>query len=364
MGLFSGNRNTRNDTYLDQNGVNGDQYGNTGNHFSNHGNTVNDGRPSFSSYDQGNTYGNNNVNTNATDGHGNFGRDRNTGMTNQSNNINNTSGNHGVMNHDRNTGLTSHTSNTTGNQAYFHQNDGGALGQNANMNMAGQEGLSHHDRNVPVVDPNSNMNSNHIGHHGTSGYNDTSAYSKTGTGRGGWFSRRRNQDHGNPAHSQTGTGAAAGGGWFSRNRGAGFMNSSKRTRSHANRHQREKFDINSGRYNRRPSFGQWLKYDHLPCPSQSILTPIRFTWLDILTMVIFGAIGLGVYRAHPAPTRSFPVFFQDGEIVFPQFAYPLRHEIIPIWLAALLASIIPIFIILCMQFRIRESISSLLNYLR
>lgn len=71
-------------------------------------------------------------------------------------------------------------------------------------------------------------------------------------------------------------------------------------------------------------------------------------------MVIFGAVGLGVYRARPAPTRSFPVFFQDGEIVYPQFAYPLRHEIVPIWLAALLASIIPIFIILCMQIRIRK----------
>jgi diacylglycerol diphosphate phosphatase / phosphatidate phosphatase len=72
-------------------------------------------------------------------------------------------------------------------------------------------------------------------------------------------------------------------------------------------------------------------------------------------MVILGAVGLGVYKAHPAPSRSFPVFFQDGEIVYPQFAYPLRHEIIPIWLAALLGFLIPIFIILCMQIRIRKA---------
>lgn len=57
--------------------------------------------------------------------------------------------------------------------------------------------------------------------------------------------------------------------------------------------------------NQRPSFGQWLKV----------------TWLDILTMAAMGVVGLGVYEAHPAPSRSFPVYFQDGEIVYPQFAY-------------------------------------------
>jgi len=80
----------------------------------------------------------------------------------------------------------------------------------------------------------------------------------------------------------------------------------------------------------RPSFGQWLKA----------------TWLDIFTMAAMGMIGLGVsnlqvtlnfctlannqqvYFAHPAPSRSFPVYFQDGEIVYPQFAYPLRNEIV------------------------------------
>ncbi|KAL5323217.1 hypothetical protein ACEPPN_007750 [Leptodophora sp. 'Broadleaf-Isolate-01'] len=88
----------------------------------------------------------------------------------------------------------------------------------------------------------------------------------------------------------------------------------------------------------RPSFGQWLKV----------------TWLDIFTMAAMGMIGLGVYTAHPAPSRSFPVYFQDGEIVYPQFAYPLRNEIVPIWAAALLASLIPIAIFLLMQIRIRS----------
>ncbi|KAK0716113.1 phosphatidic acid phosphatase type 2/haloperoxidase [Lasiosphaeris hirsuta] len=89
----------------------------------------------------------------------------------------------------------------------------------------------------------------------------------------------------------------------------------------------------------RPTFGQWLKA----------------TWLDILTMIFLGAVGLGVYFAHPAPTRSFAVTFpSDGEVVYPQFAYPLRKEIIPIWLAALLAALIPIVVILFMQIRIRS----------
>lgn len=113
------------------------------------------------------------------------------------------------------------------------------------------------------------------------------------------------------------------------------------THDHQDEHphsHKEKFNVDSGYYNRAPSFGQWIK----------------MTWLDILTMVFLGAVGLGVYRADPAPSRSFPLTFQDGEVVYPQFAYPLRHEIVPIWLAALLASFIPIGVILVMQIRIKS----------
>ncbi|KAK4208125.1 phosphatidic acid phosphatase type 2/haloperoxidase [Rhypophila decipiens] len=89
----------------------------------------------------------------------------------------------------------------------------------------------------------------------------------------------------------------------------------------------------------RPTFGQWLKV----------------TWLDILTMAVLGAVGLGVYMAKPAPTRSFAVTDPfNGEGVYPQFAYPLRHEIVPSWAAALLAAPVPITIILLMQVRIRS----------
>lgn len=81
---------------------------------------------------------------------------------------------------------------------------------------------------------------------------------------------------------------------------------------------------------------------------------IKQTWLDILTMAAMGAVGLGIYNADPAPSRSFPITFSDGEIVYPEFAYPLRNEIVPIWEAALLASLIPIAVILLMQIRIRS----------
>lgn len=71
-------------------------------------------------------------------------------------------------------------------------------------------------------------------------------------------------------------------------------------------------------------------------------------------MVCMGAIGLGVYEAKPAPSRSFPVYFENGEIVYPDFAYPLRYEIVPIWAAALLAALVPIAVFLIMQIRIRS----------
>lgn len=47
-------------------------------------------------------------------------------------------------------------------------------------------------------------------------------------------------------------------------------------------------------------------------------------------------------------------FTSDGNVVYPEFAYPLRKEIVPIWAAALLASLVPIFVILMMQIRVRS----------
>ncbi|KAI0317759.1 phosphatidic acid phosphatase type 2/haloperoxidase [Amylostereum chailletii] len=87
---------------------------------------------------------------------------------------------------------------------------------------------------------------------------------------------------------------------------------------------------------------------------------LRLHGVDLLTMAAMGAVGLGIYEAGPAPTRSFPVYFQDGEVVYPQFAYPLHKEIIPIYAAALIAFFVPFFFFLLFQSR-RRSMNDLLN---
>ncbi|TDL27193.1 acid phosphatase/Vanadium-dependent haloperoxidase [Rickenella mellea] len=86
----------------------------------------------------------------------------------------------------------------------------------------------------------------------------------------------------------------------------------------------------------------------------------RLHGFDLLTMAFMGALGLGIYEAPPAPRRSFPVFFSDGQVVYPQFAYPLRKEIVPIWLAAFIAFITPFVFFVLFQIRLR-SIASLLT---
>ncbi|KAJ0335096.1 hypothetical protein COL922a_009745 [Colletotrichum nupharicola] len=88
----------------------------------------------------------------------------------------------------------------------------------------------------------------------------------------------------------------------------------------------------------RPSFMLWLKV----------------TWLDILTMIAMGAIALGVFRAHPPAHRLFPVTFEDGEVVYPQFAYPAIPQYIPSHAATALGVGVPILVILLCQIRIRS----------
>ncbi|KAF5376542.1 hypothetical protein D9757_008263 [Collybiopsis confluens] len=81
---------------------------------------------------------------------------------------------------------------------------------------------------------------------------------------------------------------------------------------------------------------------------------LRLHGVDLITMALMGALGLGIYEAPPAPSRSFPVYFQNGEVVYPQFAYPLRKEIVPIWAAALIAFFVPFFFFSLFQVRRRS----------
>ncbi|RYP46227.1 hypothetical protein DL768_007546 [Monosporascus sp. mg162] len=90
---------------------------------------------------------------------------------------------------------------------------------------------------------------------------------------------------------------------------------------------------------RRPTVVQWL----------------RLTWLDLLTMVILAIINYVLYRTKPPVTRTFPLtVVETGEVVYPQFAYPYRQQIIAPWLDSFLAAAIPIVVILLAQVRIRS----------
>ena len=310
MGLFSRNQGVYDDNYNDGRNSNSNQYGND--RFGNTGHT-------------------NHV-------IGNSNNDNNMPM-NQSNNI----GNDGTSRH----GL-GHNNQTTGQNDYC-ANDGtnmNTLGRNDGMNN--QHGLGHNNQTANGITNGGNTHhglgqNNQNGNTGRFGNDGTTSHSFGGN------NGNNNQYSNGNSHNRRGQGGGGGGGFLSGMMGRKNRSGTQRGR-HTNRdekrmsHQEKKrekrglFDIDSGYYNRRPSFGQWLK----------------FTWLDLLTMACMGAIGLGVYNAKPAASRSFPVNFTDGEIVYPQFAYPLRHNIIPIWAAALLASLIPIFVILCMQIRIRS----------
>ncbi|PPR04965.1 hypothetical protein CVT24_010423 [Panaeolus cyanescens] len=83
-------------------------------------------------------------------------------------------------------------------------------------------------------------------------------------------------------------------------------------------------------------------------------TWLRLHGVDLITMALMGALGLGIYFAPPAPSRSFPVYFQDGQVVYPQFAYPLRRQIIPIVASALISFFVPFIFITLFQIRRRS----------
>ncbi|KAI1780549.1 acid phosphatase/Vanadium-dependent haloperoxidase [Hypoxylon cercidicola] len=94
---------------------------------------------------------------------------------------------------------------------------------------------------------------------------------------------------------------------------------------------------------RRPSFGLWL----------------RITWPDILTMLLIGAVGIGLFYVRPIGTRMFPLTVIDtytghdtGEVVYPQLAYPYRPQIISSWVDTALVTLVPLFFFLVAQVRI------------
>jgi len=61
----------------------------------------------------------------------------------------------------------------------------------------------------------------------------------------------------------------------------------------------------------------------------------------------------------PAPNRSFAVLNTNGDVVYPEFAAPMRKEIVTIYAAALIAFFVPFFFFLLFQAR-RRSINDFL----
>ncbi|KAI1506258.1 acid phosphatase/Vanadium-dependent haloperoxidase [Biscogniauxia marginata] len=91
---------------------------------------------------------------------------------------------------------------------------------------------------------------------------------------------------------------------------------------------------------KRPTFGQWLK----------------ITWPDLVTILIVGAFALTTFRiGPPIANRTFPLtVIATNEVVYPQFAYPNRGQIVSPGLDTLLAILIPVAFIFLAQIRIRS----------
>jgi len=82
---------------------------------------------------------------------------------------------------------------------------------------------------------------------------------------------------------------------------------------------------------------------------------IRTYWHDYVSLAVMGILGIVIYLLRPLPNRHFPLTFSDGEVVYPQYAYALQKNIVPIWLAAFLAFMVGFVTMVVLQFwRIRN----------
>uniref|UniRef100_A0A914YKT3 Uncharacterized protein n=1 Tax=Panagrolaimus superbus TaxID=310955 RepID=A0A914YKT3_9BILA len=77
-------------------------------------------------------------------------------------------------------------------------------------------------------------------------------------------------------------------------------------------------------------------------------------FFDVLDFSVFYVLFFQIYLLKPAPERNFPITFKDGEIVYPDFAYPMRPNIVPIWLSAIISFGVPAIVIALCQIRIRS----------
>ncbi|OTB14850.1 hypothetical protein K445DRAFT_62074 [Daldinia sp. EC12] len=96
---------------------------------------------------------------------------------------------------------------------------------------------------------------------------------------------------------------------------------------------------------KRPSLGLWL----------------RVTWPDIVTMLLLGLVAFGVYVLRPVTIRTFPLtiinphtYEDTGEVVYPEFAYPSRPQIISSGVDTAIVIVFPIFTFLLFQIKIQS----------
>lgn len=79
-----------------------------------------------------------------------------------------------------------------------------------------------------------------------------------------------------------------------------------------------------------------------------------YSWVDIATILSTTGLALVLYMTPPPASRSFTVTDNNGNVMNPDFALPLRKEIVPSWLAIFLGPAVPVLCILALQVRIRS----------
>jgi hypothetical protein len=134
-------------------------------------------------------------------------------------------GHHG-MGSDGPSALTINTGMQDGNTTHSSSHHGIHHNPTATNTTSGHHEM-HHDQSLPTTTPSRHGIGMHTSH-------NRGSPRRTSRGLGGLLGRRRNGN-------------------------TGVANVHGRTGRHGGRYQNEKFDINSGNYNRRPSFRQWLK---------------------------------------------------------------------------------------------------------
>ncbi|CAF0882176.1 unnamed protein product [Adineta steineri] len=96
------------------------------------------------------------------------------------------------------------------------------------------------------------------------------------------------------------------------------------------------------------------KRDRFRLAKTALRIYLRTFWMDYLSMSILGGLTLAIHSRQSAPNRIFAVYSRTGKIVYPEISYPFHRNLIPSWLAGLLAFIIPFIFIMLMQIRVKS----------